>query len=45
MPVLSATGCTPGQVSPPSIMMKLTPSSRMSLVAPVRALAGSYSLS
>ena len=45
MPSRSATFCTPGQVSPPSIMMNLTPSSLISLVAPVRALAASYSLS
>ena len=38
-------GCTAGQVSPPSIMMNLTSSSKMSFVAPARAFSGAYSLS
>ena len=45
IPDLLAMGCTAGQVSPPSIMMNLTSSSKMSFVAPARAFSGAYSLS
>ena len=45
IPDLLAMGCTAGQVSPPSIMMNLTSSSKMSCEAPARAFSGAYSLS